>query len=298
VAFKRAPALKTRLLLAALEGVGAVTGVVPRSTAEPLCRLLGLAWYAAAPPARSAVRDNLKHVLGQQPTRREIMAVFQHGALNYWDTFAIPHHTKRGILDMVDIHGVENIDAALASGRGVIMASAHLGSVALVGQILPALGYTMTGLLEPLDPPELHEFFARQRQALGARLLPVGTGALRELLQALRRKEVLGLVTDRDVTGSGPMVRFFDAQAQFPDGPAALAVRTGAPILIAVSTRKRGGRFDAWIEPLPEAARTGDVKEDVLRITQAIAKRLEYHIASHPDQWTVFQKRWPEAQTG
>src|SRR5205823_8621989 len=113
-------------------------------------------------------------------------------------TFAIPHVSPDNILSLVEMHGIEAVEQARAGGRGVIVVSAHLGSVAFVGQILPALGYPTIGLLEPLNPPELYEFFARQRQAQGARLLPAGTAALRELLQALRRNEVVGLVTDRD----------------------------------------------------------------------------------------------------
>jgi phosphatidylinositol dimannoside acyltransferase len=105
-------------------------------------------------------------------------------------------------------------------------------------------------------------------------------------------------VTDRDVTGTGPRVRFFDAEAQFPDGAAALAVRTGAMLLTGACVRKGGGRFDAWVEPLPEVPLTGDTRQDVLAITQAIARRLEYYVANHPEQWTVFQRRWPQARPG
>jgi len=299
VAGHRAISLRTRLLIAGLEALSGLAGVLPRhAVAEPLCRVAGLIWYAAAPSGRAAVRDNLGHVYGRLPSRREVATVFQHGALNYWDTFAIPHVDAAALLDLVDVHGIEHLAAARAHGKGVVACTAHLGSVAFVGQILPALGYPMIGLIEPLDPPELFEFFARQRQAQGARLLPIGTAALRELLLALRRNEVVGLVTDRDVTGSGPMVPFFDALTQFPDGAAALAVRTGAPVLIAVSVRKAKGRFDALIEPLPPMPMTGDTKHDVLALTQAIARRLEYHIANHPEQWTVFQKRWPEVRPG
>jgi phosphatidylinositol dimannoside acyltransferase len=300
VAVNRTTPLSTRLLLAGLGALSQATRVVPRhEVGEPLCRLAGVVWYLAAPAARAAVRDNLRHVFGRQPTRRKVVAVFQFGALNYWDTFAIPHFSHAGILRLLEIHGVEAIEQARAAGKGVIVISAHLGSVAFVGQILPALGYPTIGLLEPLDPPELYEFFARQRQALGARLLPAGTAALREVLRALRRNEVVGLVTDRDVTGSGPSIPFFDAPTQFPDGAAALSIRTGAPIVIAVSIRRRDGRFDVWIEPLPDVPRTsGDTRRDVLTLTQAVARGLQYHIASHPEQWTVFQKRWPEAQPG
>ena len=75
-------------------------------------------------------------------------------------------------------------------------------------------------------------------------------------------------------------------------------MRTGAPILVAIATRRADGRFDASFEPLPAVSLSGDPKADVLRLTQAVARRLEYHIAIHPEQWTVFQKRWPEAQPG
>ena len=156
----------------------------------------------------------------------------------------------------------------------------------------------MVSLVEPVDPPEFLEFFRRHREGLGARMLPVGKSALRELFLALRRNEVVGLVTDRDVTGTGPTLEFFGEPTQFPDGIAALAVRTGAPILIAIASRRPDGRFDALFEPLPPVTLTGDPKADVLRLTQAIAGRLEYHIAIHPEQWTVFQRRWPQAQPG
>ena len=282
-----------------LKAVSAAADALPRyPVGDRISRAAGVAWYASAPAARAAVQDNLRHVLGRQPSRAEILRVFQNGALNYWDTLTIPNFTAAQILDLVDLRGAEHIDRARDAGRGVICATAHLGSVSLSGQILPALGYPMTGLLEPLEPPELFEFFARRRRALGARMLPAGTPALRELLLALRRNEVLGLVTDRDVSGTGPIIPFFGVPTRFPDGAAALSVRTGAPILVAVALRTARGRFDAFIEPLPPLQGTGDAKRDVLQLTQAVAKRLEYYVGNHPEQWTVFQRRWPQAQPG
>jgi len=277
--------------------VVAAAGVLPRhAVAEPLCRLAGVLWYLGAPAARAAVRDNLRHILGRPPTWRQVVAVFQNGVLNYWDIFAIPHMRRDELLGLMDIRGLEHLDAARAAGRGVVAATPHLGSVSLVGQLLPALGYEVIGLLEPIQPPELYDFFARQRMAGGVRLMQVGPAALRELLLGLRRNAILGIVTDRDIDGSGPMVPFFDAPTRFPDGVASLSLRTGAPILIAVPIRRPDGRFDALFEPLPPVQLTGDRKQDVLLLTRAVARRLEYHIASHPEQWTVFQKRWPDAR--
>jgi KDO2-lipid IV(A) lauroyltransferase len=274
-------------------------GRLPREIyAEPICRVVGALWYLTRPDSRAAVRENLCHVLGRAPTRALVASVFRHGALNYWDTLALPHFTYAQLMDLVDVHGLEELDRARESGRGVICAGAHLGSVALVAQVLPGLGYPVTGVIEQFEPAEVFDFFAEQRQVLGTRLLPAGAAAAREMLLALRKNEVVGLVTDRDVAGTGPMVPFFDAPTRFPDGAAWLSIRTGAPILIAVAVRKVGGRFDAWVEPLPEVERTGNRRQDIVRVTQAVAKRLQYYVAGHPEQWTVFQRRWPEAQIG
>jgi KDO2-lipid IV(A) lauroyltransferase len=229
-----------------------------------------------------------------------VRAVFTCGALNYWDTFALPYLSRGELLRLADVRGLEHVDAALARGNGAILVSGHLASVSLVGQLIPALGYRLTGLLEPIEPAELFEFFVAQRETFGAHLLAAGAspGVLRELLAALRRNEVLGLVTDRDITGTGPCIEFFGAPTTFPDGAAVLSLRTGAPILPAVARLRPDGTFEGIIEAPIDVPSTGDPRHDILALTQAVAGRLEYHIASHPDQWTVFQKRWPDAQSG
>jgi lauroyl/myristoyl acyltransferase len=289
--------LKTQLLIFGLQALTWLAGIVPRYPhAEILCRIAGLAWYACAPSARAAVEDNLRHIYRRAPRRIKVLRVFQNGALNYWDTFAIGHLRPSELIALVDLHGRERLDDALAGGAGVIVASAHLGSVALVAQIVPALGYPTTGLLEPIEPPELFEFFAGQRRRHGIRLLPVGTAGLRELLAALRRNEVVGLITDREFGSNGVVVDFFGTPARFAEGVAALSLRTGAPILIAACARKPGGRFDAWIESLPLVLTGGDQKQNIRAISQAVARRLEYYVANNPAQWTVFQQRWQLSQ--
>src|SRR5438046_7927702 len=91
--------LAVKIAVAGLHAASAAAGKVPRQTwAEPICGVAGAIWYLGRPGARAAVFDNLQHVLGRQPTRRQAMRVFQHGALNYWDTFALPHFTLPELL--------------------------------------------------------------------------------------------------------------------------------------------------------------------------------------------------------
>jgi len=239
------------------------------------------------------VRTNLRHVLGHEPSMALVRAVFVSGALNYWDVLALRRMSRAQLLRLVSIRGREHIDAGLAAGHGVILAGAHLSSVSLVGQIMPALGYPMISMVEPIEPQRLFDFFAVSRAGFGLRLLPASAAALRELLAALKRNELVGVVTDRDVTGTGQDVEFFNTSTRFPDGLPALSVRTGAPILPSVAVRLPNGTFEAVIEPPLAIPHSGDKKRDVLLLTQAMALRLQYHVANHPEQWTVFQPRWP-----
>jgi len=254
---------------------------------------VGALWHAGAPGAREAVRENLWHILGREPDPRQVREVFFHGALNYWDLLAIPRFTYAGLRQIVAVRGMEHVAEGRALGHGVILAGAHLSSVSLVGHIVPAYGHPMMSLLEPIEPPRLLEFFTRQRNGMGLRMLPASPAALREVILTLRRNEVVGVVSDRDVTGSGPMVQFFDAPTRFPDGLPSLALRTGAPLMIGIAVRKPDGLFEAIVDPPIVIERSGDLKADVVALTQAMARRLQYHVANHPEQWTVFQKRWP-----
>jgi len=290
--------VRVRALIALFAILGRLAARVPHTAAVRLCAVGGTLWYFSSPTARAAVIDNLRHILHRPPTSSEVRAVFMCGALNYWDIFSLPYLSRAELLRLIEIQGLENVDQALTNGHGAILVTCHLASVSLVGQVLPALGYRLSGLLEPIEPPELLDFFVAQREAFGARLLPATPYALRELVAALRRNEVLGLVTDRDINGTGPVIPFFGAPTTFADGPAALSVRTGAPILAAIARLRPDGRFDGIFEPPITIERSGDPKQDVLLLTRAVAERLEYHIASHPQQWTVFQKRWPDAQSG
>jgi KDO2-lipid IV(A) lauroyltransferase len=281
-----------RALVAALGLLALVTGRIPSARVERWCRLAGRIWYLAAPHSREAVRSNLRHVLGREPRPATVRTVFEYGILNYWDTLSIPALGAAGVDRLVHLDGLHHVDEALARGRGAIVVGAHVGSIALAVQAL-AVRYHVTGVVEEIKPPELLHFWLEQRSSLGLRLVAAGPQAVRVLLTALRRNEVVVIVSDKDVNATGAYVRFFGQDTLLPDGPAALALRTGAALLSAMTWRCPGGQVKGWVEPPLEMGRTGDAAADRRALTQAMARRLEYHVASHPEQWTVFEQRWP-----
>ena len=122
--------------------------------------------------------------------------------------------------------------------------------------------------------------------------------AARGVFQALRSNEILGIVVDRPSPNDGVPVRFFDAWASVPTGPAVIALRTGSPILTAVAIRKPDDSFLILAGDGVSYQPSGDHKRDIQALTQSIMISLEKLIRRYPEQWYMFRPMWPPVSAG
>ncbi|MDH3704461.1 MAG: phosphatidylinositol mannoside acyltransferase, partial [Acidimicrobiia bacterium] len=151
----------------------------------------------------------------------------------------------------------------------------------------------VTAVVEPLEPPELFDWFVSFREALGMHIVSLeepGIGST--LVNAINDAHVVCLLSDRLVGGAGVEVEFFGERTKLPAGPATLALRTGAAMLpVGVYQRTKGTH--AWCRPPVPAEREGKLRADVQRVTQALAHELEILIRAAPEQWHLMQPNWP-----
>ena len=135
----------------------------------------------------------------------------------------------------------------MADGTGVILALPHLGGWEWAGRWIADCGIPITVVVEPLEPPELFEWFADFRRSLGMDVVPLGPGAASAAIKAVKANGVLCLLCDRDIGGGGVEVEFFGERTTLPAGPATLALRTGAPVLpTAVYFRPTAATSARW----------------------------------------------------
>ena len=131
---------------------------------------------------------------------------------------------------------MENLDNALALGKGVIIVGAHLGNFSVVAQIGAARGYKISIVAEDIKPPKLYDYVNKLRGHFGLEIIKLHSAQVRTIYHLLRNNEVLALAVDRDVTGDGIPTMFFDALAPIPPGAVALALRTGPRLSPGVSS--------------------------------------------------------------
>ena len=272
--------------------------LIPPAVAYRLCDWLGAVLCRLLRRQHRNVRGNLSVVLGGHADQSRVNAlvckVFREGAKYYYDTFRVPTLSDSALERLVTVEGWEKLDRCLAKGRGVVVFTGHIGSPALVAQILAVRGYCVTSVVEPVEPESLFELMTRVRGSRGIRFVPLGPSSARELMDALRRNEIVGIVADRDVGGTGVSVDFFGIETRLPAGPALLALRAGADLLPAFTYRVGEGRFVGQIWDPIEVRRTGKLREDVRLNTQEMGRALEKAIRRSPEQWVVFEPIWPE----
>jgi KDO2-lipid IV(A) lauroyltransferase len=261
---------------------------IPAPLAPPIAEAIGTLAFAASPRARAAVRANLAVIApGQRVSARR---VFAEQVRNYLEIFKIPRIGAAAIRAMVEKRGWEHFTRAADARQGVIVASAHLGPISLVGQILTAHDYAVVLPVET-ERSEFQRAVNRARRAIGQQLVP--TESPLAVVRALREGKVFGLLADRAVTGVGVRVPFFGREALLPSAHVALALRTGAPIIPAFSGRE-GERLVAWFEPPLELVATGDRDADVREGVRRWALVLERFVRQAPEQWTVFERVWAD----
>jgi lauroyl/myristoyl acyltransferase len=289
--------VRGRLAYVAYRSAAAVARTLPEPAAAVAAGLVGAVMRRAAPGRRALVARHLQRVhgwsLGERETAAAVRAAFASYARYWMELFRLPGASRARIEAGFTHEGYDMLLDALAAGRGVVVAVPHLGNWDWGGAWFAAQGHRLTAVAEVLEPRELFDWFVAQRQALGIRIVPLGPQAGTELVRALRAGEVVTLVCDRDIGGGGVEVEFFGERTRLPAGPATLALRTGAPLLPVAVYLTPGGGHHGVVLPAVPAERTGAFRDDVVRVTQAVARALEDLIRRAPEQWHLFQPNWP-----
>lgn len=272
--------------------------LMPAIVASGLATPFGFGANFASPQRRAMIERHLRRVdpsLGGLRLRRGIQQAFDSYARYWLESFRLPTMSTRAVAAGFEEEGYHHIVTGLEAGNGVIVALPHLGGWEWAGRWIADRGHEITVVVERVEPPELFDWFADLRSKLGMTVVPLGPDAASSVMKALRQNHVVCLVSDRDLMGGGPEVEFFGERTTLPGGAATLALRSGAPIVPTgvYFTNRVDGHF-AWVRPPMTVERLGPrLRDDVDRITQALAGELETLIRREPFQWHLFQPNWP-----
>ena len=208
---------------------------------------------------------------------------------------ADPHSLQ----SIIRCEGLEHLDAARASGRGIILFTGHVGAWELSSFALSLFGYPLSFLVRRIDNPKIERLVDARRQRLGNRTIDKRSAA-REMLQIMKRGGTLGILVDLNTLDrEGIFVDFFGVPASTTFMLAKLALHTDAVVLpVFAPWDSESRRFLLKIgEPL-SVERSGDNETDVRQLTQLFTSIVEKFVRRYPDQWLWIHRRWKTRPPG
>lgn len=271
--------------------------ILPEPVALGVANLVGDVLFKIRADQRRMVSKNLRRVIGADDSDTTVLNHWARRSFRayarYWVEGArLAGTSPTEVEEHTVVQGFEHLEVGMACGKGVIMVLPHIGSWEYGGAFLATQDMPMTSVAERVEPPQLYEYFVRQRAAMGLTTIPLDASSGSAIIATLRRGGLVGLLSDRDLMGNGVEVEFFGETTTMPAGPATLALRTGAVLLTGAVYSGPGRDHRAVVEPPIDTARLGTLRQDVARLTQEIATRLEGLIRQAPEQWHVFQPLW------
>ncbi len=217
---------------------------------------------------------------------------FQHLMENIVRTMRIPIDRARGRWERrVEFQGIENLDRAIAMGKGVIAVSGHFGDWEVFNVAVAERGHKVHVVRRAMDNPYMNRGFEAFWKKVGTRVI-WRSGAMREGLHALREGGLLTLYVDQDARKQGIFVPFLGRAASTIKAPALLSLKSGAPILSFAVTRLPSGRSLIQIEEPFVADSSLPMAEAVLQTTARLTAALEKRILEAPEQWMWIHRRW------
>jgi len=256
----------------------------PQALLHAVGGALGWLAYLASPSYRRRFRANAAQAGVPWSKARQGVAAAGRLVMELPPLWARPEEAPLPMA--VSWQGGELIEQAQAAGRGLVMLTPHLGCFEAIGQSYAsrfgAGRGVMTVLYRPARQPWMRGITETARRRPGLDAAPATLGGVRQMIRALKRGEVVGLLPDQvPPEGLGVWVPFFGKPAYTMTLAARLVQQTGAALLLVWGERlAHGAGYRVRVSELGEA-----LPADPLEAAATINRAMEQLILQCPQQY-------------
>ena len=289
--------MRRRLEYLAVIGLRAVVSMLPHWVVRGLGATLGLLFYLVDAKHRRVAITNLAQSFPRRSPgeiRTIVRCMFKHFGRLLFEILKFSTLSHQGMLRRVEFEGEDRARLAYAQGRGVLFFTGHFGFWELHA-IVHGLQLRPIGVLaRALDNPRLNALLQDVRERTGNTVI-YRQGAVRRVLKTLAAGEGVAMLIDQHMHSADAIwVDFFERPAATTSTLAALALRTGAPVVPVFALPIDGGRYRMIYEHAVEPPE-GEGPDAIREFTQRCTDVLEMYVRRHPELWLWMHRRWRDA---
>ena len=256
---------------------------------------IAFVFYYFIPIRKKVVISNLQNAFPEKKySEIESLAykTYKSFAITLVEIMYLPYMSKQQLVDAVHCANPELIIEKYKQGKGVILLSSHFGNWEFIAiSVAMQIAIPFSVIVKPLRNPYVFEWMNRFRTKFNNEIVPLGI-SIRKTYQTLKEKKIVAMVADQRGPREGERVDFFGREVSVYTGPAALAVKTGAPIIYGIPIRQKDYKYQTVLVEIP----TNDLNEKDVDIINVISQRhtayLEKIVREYPEQWLWMHNRW------
>lgn len=194
--------------------------------------------------------------------------------------------SDKRISDLVEVEGLEHLQAAQAHGKGMLLLSAHFTTLEIGARAL-SLHIPLNIMYRPSNNEVMSRFLASNRAERAKRAIK--RDDVRTLITALKANEPVWYAPDQSYRKKGAqMVPFFGIACASNTATTRLAKMSGAAVLPYFPQRLANGRYRMTILPALTDFPSDDAVADTTRYHQLI----EAHVRKVPAQYLWIHRRF------
>ena len=259
--------------------------------------VLGLLIFAFWGSRRSIALDNLRGAVErgaitlQEDPRLVICRNFRNLGRFLLEVIKIYYGFGNAIFKKIEMRGVENFRQAEQRGKGVMLITGHCGNWELMAVYLSMNLARVQVVARRQDNVYINRFIEKTREKYGNSVI-YKEGALRRILSALKKNEVVGILMDQSVIRSeGIIIHFLGKNAYAMKTPAVIARKTGTPV-VPIFIRRTGEGHIIEIGPEIPLDPSSDSETALLNDTVNFSRPIEEFIKQYPADWLWIHRRW------
>lgn len=281
----------------ALMAASFVIKLIPYGLLNKFAGALAAFGFAVAVKQRKTALESLSVAFGENKTKEELSRIAK-------DSFVYMVKSGFDLLSMLDkpellkkhvfFEGKENLDAALAKGRGVILVSAHFGNFPLALARIAQEGYAVSGIMRPMRDARVEKIFLEKREKYNVKTIysqPRNT-CVEQTIRVLRDNNIVFIPIDQNFGTAGVFVDFFGRKAATATGPVIFAQRTKAALLPCFVVRQNDDSHKIIFETGINLEEKGGSEETIIVNIQKLTGIIESYIRKYPAEWSWIHRRW------
>lgn len=189
----------------------------------------------------------------------------------------------------IKITNQESINKLYSKGRGLIVATMHLGN--MEASIKATSNYEVVTVAKMQRNPYINKYMMDNRKKYSnMEVIEKDKMTSKKLIKKISDKKIFALFSDhRD---KGAIVNFFGKEAKAPTGAVSLALKYNIPLILVYNTLNDDNSTNIYISEEILLEKGESFKESVQNGTQTLINEIEKVIKKYPEQWMWFHDRW------